>query len=133
WAAYCQSKLANLLFTSELQRRLNTAGSAVLSTAAHPGYVATNLQSHSGNVVIELAMAKIGNALFAQNESDGALPRLFAAFADVPGDSFAGPGRFKEMRGAPRLVGRSKRALDVPVARELWSVSEQLTGTRFPL
>jgi NAD(P)-dependent dehydrogenase (short-subunit alcohol dehydrogenase family) len=133
WPAYCQSKLANLLFTSELQRRLNAAGSDVLSTAAHPGYTATNLQSHSGNAVIEFAMGKIGNALLAQNESDGALPTLFAAFADVPGDSFAGPGGFKELRGAPRLVGRSKRALDVPVARQLWSVSEQLTGTKFPL
>jgi NAD(P)-dependent dehydrogenase (short-subunit alcohol dehydrogenase family) len=133
WPAYCQSKLANLLFTSELQRRLNAAGSAVLSTAAHPGYAATNLQSHSGNVLIEFAMGKVGNALFAQSESDGALPTLFAAFADIPGDSFAGPGGFKEIRGAPRLVGRSKRALDVPVARQLWSVSEQLTGTKFPL
>jgi NAD(P)-dependent dehydrogenase (short-subunit alcohol dehydrogenase family) len=133
WPAYCQSKLANLLFTSELQRRLNAAGSAVLSTAAHPGYAATNLQSHSGNPLIEFAMGKVGNALFAQSESDGALPTLFAAFADIPGDSYAGPGGFKEIRGAPRLVGRSKRALDVPVARQLWSVSEQLTGTKFPL
>jgi NAD(P)-dependent dehydrogenase (short-subunit alcohol dehydrogenase family) len=133
WPAYCQSKLANLLFTSELQRRLNAAGSDVLSTAAHPGYTATNLQSHSGNAVIEFAMGKVANALFAQKESDGALPTLFAAFADIPGDSFAGPGGFKEIRGAPRLVGRGKRALDVPVARQLWSVSEQLTGTKFPL
>ena len=115
--AYGQSKLANLLFTSELQRRLNAAGSAVLSTAAHPGYAATNLQSHSGNGLMEFAMGKVGNALFAQSESDGALPTLFAAFADIPGDSFAGPSGFKEMRGAPRLVGRSKRALDVAVAQ----------------
>ena len=78
-------------------------------------------------------MGKVANALFAQTESDGALPTLFAAFADIPGDSFAGPGGFREIRGAPRLVGRSKRALDVPVARQLWSVSEQLTGTSFPL
>ena len=63
--------------------------------------------------VMDFVMGKIGNALFAQSESDGALPTLFAAFADIPGDSFAGPGGFQEMRGAPRLVGRSKRALDV--------------------
>jgi NAD(P)-dependent dehydrogenase (short-subunit alcohol dehydrogenase family) len=133
WPAYCQSKLANLLFTFELQQRLDAAGSSVISTAAHPGYAATNLQSHSGNPLIEVAMAKIGNVLFAQSESAGALPTLFAAFADIPGNSFAGPGGFNELRGTPRLVGRSKRALDVPVARQLWSVSEQLTGTQFPL
>jgi len=132
WAAYGQSKLANLLFTSELQRRLNAAGSSILSEAAHPGYASTNLQSHSGNAVMEV-MGKIGNALLAQTDSEGALPTLFAAFAEIPGDSFAGPSGFKEMRGAPHLVGRSKRALDVAVARQLWSVSEQLTGTQFPL
>ncbi len=133
FAAYAQSKLANLLFTSELQRRLNAAGSAVLSTAAHPGYASTNLQSHSGSSLMDFAMGKIGNALLAQSESAGALPTLFAAFAQIPGDSYAGPSGFQEMRGAPHLVGRSKRALDVAVARQLWWVSEQLTGTQFPL
>ncbi len=133
WAAYGQSKLANLLFTSELQRRLIAAGSPVLSEAAHPGYAATNLQSHSESGFWELAMGRIGNSLFAQSDSAGALPTLFAAFADIPGDSFAGPGGFQEMRGAPRLVGRSKRARDPEVARRLWDVSEELTGTRFPL
>jgi NAD(P)-dependent dehydrogenase (short-subunit alcohol dehydrogenase family) len=133
WAAYGQSKLANLLFTSELQRRLTAAGSPVLSEAAHPGYAATNLQSHSESGFWELAMGRIGNSLFAQSDSAGALPTLFAAFADIPGDSFAGPGGFQEMRGAPRLVGRSSRARDADVARRLWDVSEELTGTHFPL
>ena len=133
WPAYGQSKLANLLFTTELQRRLTTSGSTVLSTAAHPGYAATNLQSQSGSGFWDFLMGRLGNALFAQSESGGALPTLYAAVADVPGGSYAGPGGQQGMAGAPRLVGRSKRALDEAVARRLWDVSEQLTDTRFPL
>src|SRR5271163_4987515 len=82
--AYGQSKLANLLFTSELQRRLTDAGSPVLATAAHPGYAATNLQFHSANRVFDL-LGAAGNRLLAQSEDDGALPTLYAALADVPG------------------------------------------------
>ena len=133
WAAYGQSKLANLLFTKELQRRLTAAGSPVLSTAAHPGYAATNLQSHSGSGFWDLLVGRVGNTLFAQSESAGALPTLYAAFADIPGDSFAGPGGMQGMRGAPRPVKRSKRAQDEAVARRLWVVSEELTDTHFPL
>jgi hypothetical protein len=70
--------------------------------------------------------------LFAQDENGGALPTLYAAVADVPGNSFAGPGGFMEQRGAPKLVGRSAAAQDADVARRLWEVSEQLTGVRFP-
>ena len=132
WAAYGQSKLANLLFTKELQRRLTAAGSPVLSTAAHPGYAATDLQFHSGSGLWD-AFGRLGNSLFAQSESAGALPTLYAAFADIPGDSFIGPGGMQGMRGAPRPVKRSRRAQDEAVARRLWEVSEQLTDTRFPL
>jgi NAD(P)-dependent dehydrogenase (short-subunit alcohol dehydrogenase family) len=132
WPAYGQSKLANLLFTKELQHRLSAAGSPVLSTAAHPGYASTNLQTHSGSGMWDW-FGQVGNSLFAQSEAAGALPTLYAAVADIPGDSFAGPGGFREMRGAPKLVGRSKRAQDEAVARRLWEVSEELTDTRFPL
>jgi NAD(P)-dependent dehydrogenase (short-subunit alcohol dehydrogenase family) len=132
WQAYGQSKLANLLFTSELQRRLNEAGSPVLATAAHPGYAATNLQFHSGSRPVEL-VSRIGNRLLAQDEDGGALPTLYAAVADIPGDSFAGPSGFMEQRGAPKLVGRKATAKDAAVARRLWEVSEELTGVRFPL
>src|SRR4051794_27155028 len=132
WGAYGQSKLANLLFTAELQRRLDAVGSDVLATAAHPGYAATNLQSHSEHRAERLLMAT-GNRLLAQDEHGGALPTLYAAVADVPGNSFAGPGGFLEQRGAPKLVGRSAAAQDTAVARRLWDVSEQLTGVRFPL
>lgn len=133
WRAYGQSKLANLLFTAELQRRLTAAGSTVRATAAHPGYAATNLQSHSGKGWLDFGMGRIGNALFAQSAEGGALPTLYAAVAEIPGNSFAGPGGWAEQRGAPRLVGRTKAAWDVDVARRLWDVSEELTGVRFPL
>jgi NAD(P)-dependent dehydrogenase (short-subunit alcohol dehydrogenase family) len=132
WRAYGQSKLANLLFTAELQRRLTAAGSGVLATAAHPGYAATNLQFHSQRRSLDL-LSKAGNRLLAQDENGGALPTLYAAVADIPGNSFAGPGGFMEQRGAPKLVGRSAAAQDADVAHRLWETSEQLTGVRFPL
>jgi NAD(P)-dependent dehydrogenase (short-subunit alcohol dehydrogenase family) len=132
WRAYGQSKLANLLFTAELQRRLTATGSAVLATAAHPGYAATNLQFHSGHRSLDLLNAA-GNRLLAQDEDGGALPTLYAAVAEIPGNSFAGPSRFMEQRGPAKLVGRSKGAQDSDVARRLWDVSEELTGVRFPL
>jgi len=132
WRAYGQSKLANLLFSSELQRRLTAAGSPVLATAAHPGYAATNLQFHSQRRALDL-ISVVGNRLIAQDEDGGALPTLFAAVADVPGDGYAGPGGFMEVRGAPKLVKRSRAAQDAVLARRLWEVSEELTGVRFPL
>jgi len=132
WRAYGQSKLANLLFTSELQRRLSAAGSTVLANAAHPGYASTNLQFHSGRRAFDL-VGSVGNRLLAQDENGGSLPTLYAAVADVPGDSFAGPGGFMEQHGPPKLVGRSKAAQDTDVARRLWEVSEQLSGVGFGL
>jgi NAD(P)-dependent dehydrogenase (short-subunit alcohol dehydrogenase family) len=132
WRAYGQSKLANLLFTSELQRRLSDAGSAVLATAAHPGYSATNLQFHSGRRTLDL-LSSVGNRVIAQDEDAGALPTLYAAVADVPPNSFAGPDGLMEMRGKPKLVGRSKAAKDGDTARRLWEASEELTGLRFAL
>jgi NAD(P)-dependent dehydrogenase (short-subunit alcohol dehydrogenase family) len=133
WAAYGQSKLANLLFTSELQRRLTEAGSPVKATAAHPGYVATNLQSHSDSQAARLLMT-LGNLTVAQGVADGALPTLYAAVADIPGDSFAGPsGPFGlGLRGSAKLTGRSAAARDAEAARRLWAASETLTGVRFP-
>jgi NAD(P)-dependent dehydrogenase (short-subunit alcohol dehydrogenase family) len=124
-----QSKLANLLFTAELQRRLATAGSDVLSTAAHPGYAATNLdtrQTRLGNLA-----ARALSLAFAQSAAAGALPTLYAAVAEVPGNSYAGPA-FHEWRGPPLLVGRSPRAADPDAALRLWDLSEQLTGVRWP-
>ncbi|MFE5294782.1 oxidoreductase [Isoptericola sp. NPDC056618] len=128
-AAYGQSKLANLLFTAELQRRLTAAGSPLTAVAAHPGWAATQLLSERRGVQHLVHRLSVP---VAQSAEDGALPTLYAAVADVPGDSYAGPSGFLEGRGAPTLVGRSARARDAAVARRLWDVSEALTGTTFP-
>jgi NAD(P)-dependent dehydrogenase (short-subunit alcohol dehydrogenase family) len=131
WAAYGQSKLATLLFTAELQRRLAATGSPVLATAAHPGYAATNLFAGAAKWY-EPWMA-IVTRLVAQDAESGALPTLYAAVAEIPGNSYVGPGGVMELRGAPKLVGRSQAAQDMGAARRLWDVSEQLTGVRFAL
>ncbi len=132
WRAYAQSKLANLLFTAELQRRLAEAGSPVLSMAAHPGYAATNLQSHSGSRLLRLAMEELGNRLLAQDAAGGALPTLYVSVADLPGNTFAGPSGLGGLRGAPAPCARSGAASDAAAAARLWQVSEQLTGVTFP-
>ncbi|MCF2570612.1 SDR family NAD(P)-dependent oxidoreductase [Brevibacterium sp. UCMA 11754] len=130
--AYGQSKLANLLFTSELQRRLTECSSPVIAIAAHPGLAATNLFGRSGHRVRDaISAAAIG--LISQSEQHGALPTLCAATADIPGNSYVGPGGFQQTRGEPKLVGRSAEASDAEVARRLWTVSEELTGIGFPL
>ncbi|WP_017599266.1 oxidoreductase [Nocardiopsis lucentensis] len=129
--AYAQSKLANLLFTLELQRRLEAAGSPVLATAAHPGYAATNLQSHAANPLARALMA-VGNRLIAQSGAVGALPTIYAATQDVPGAAFAGPTKMGGTRGVPGLCSRSEAAWDSIAARRLWTVSEELTGVEFP-
>ena len=132
WRAYGQSKLANLLFMAELQRRLVDAGSSIRVTGAHPGYAATNLQNHSENIVHDAFMA-VGNRVFAQSEAMGALPTLYAATQDVPGNTYIGPDGLGEGRGHPRVVGRSGAARDEETARALWELSEEMTGVAFPL
>jgi NAD(P)-dependent dehydrogenase (short-subunit alcohol dehydrogenase family) len=132
WAAYQQSKLSNLLFTLELQRRLTAAGSTVRALAAHPGYSATNLQFHSESRLEDRLLA-IGNRLFAQTDEAGARPILFAATQDLPGASYVGPDGIGERRGYPKLVGRTAEASDVETAKALWTLSEELTGVKFPL
>ncbi|MEA2244976.1 MAG: hypothetical protein QOD24_4532 [Solirubrobacteraceae bacterium] len=132
WRAYGQSKLANLLFTLELQRRLAEGGAPVRAYAAHPGYASTNLQGHTSSVLQHGLMA-VGNRLFAQSPEIGALPTLFAATQDLPGASYVGPGGFQETRGYPALARRTARAMDADTARRLWELSEQLTGTTFPV
>ncbi len=132
WRAYGQSKLANLLFTAELQRRLDAAGSSVRAVAAHPGWAATNLQNRTENRLQNAVMA-IGNKVIAQSDEKGALPTLFAATQDLPGNSYVGPDGFQEQRGHPTLVGRSGAARDTETAEKLWTLSEELTGVAFPL
>ena len=131
-AAYGQSKLANLLFSLELQRRLAEAGSRVRSLAAHPGWAATNLQGRSGSRLVDGGM-KLGNKLLAQSDRMGALPTLAAATQDLPGGSYLGPNGFQELRGYPTLVGRTPEASDPELARTLWDASARLTGVDFPV
>jgi NAD(P)-dependent dehydrogenase (short-subunit alcohol dehydrogenase family) len=132
WRAYGQSKLANLLFTLELSRRLAEAGSDVRALAAHPGYAATNLQAHTGNP-LQHALMWIGNRVIAQSDEAGARPTVYAATEDLPSGSYVGPDGPGEMRGKPKLVGRSKAAQDAETARALWARSEELTQVSWPL
>lgn len=130
WSAYGQSKLANLLFTYELQRRLAAAGSSVKAVAAHPGYASTNLQAHTESVQDKL-MA-VGNRIFAQSAEMGALPMLYAAAApDVAGGSYLGPDGLFEQRGHPKVVGSNNKSRDEKTAGALWSLSENLTGVEY--
>jgi NAD(P)-dependent dehydrogenase (short-subunit alcohol dehydrogenase family) len=132
WAAYGQSKLANLLFTLELQRRLAAARSPVRAMAAHPGYAATNLQSHTGDA-LQTAFMRFANVFIAQSERAGAEPTVYAATEDLPGGTYVGPGGPGEVRGRPKVVGRSRAAMDETMARRLWERSEALTGVTFPV
>jgi NAD(P)-dependent dehydrogenase (short-subunit alcohol dehydrogenase family) len=129
WMAYGQSKLANLLFMMELQRRLDAAGSPLRSVAAHPGYSATNLQFHTQSFQDQIM--GVFNHVIAQSAAMGALPTLYAATTDVPGAAYAGPDGLFEQRGHPKLVDMSGAAKDPDAARRLWEVSEELTGVSY--
>lgn len=138
WDAYGQSKLANLLFTYELQRRLDSTGvDSVMSVACHPGYADTNLQ-HRGpeqfGSTLRLWMIKAANAVIAQDAEDGVLPLLYAATAsDMTGGDYAGPGGLMNMRGHPEKQHSSDRSYDETTAERLWKVSEELTGVDYSL
>jgi NAD(P)-dependent dehydrogenase (short-subunit alcohol dehydrogenase family) len=132
WGAYGQSKLANLMFCFELQRRSTEAGDVLRSLAAHPGYASTNLQFAAPDRFYEKAFMWAGNRLFAQSADMGALPTLYAATASgVPGGTFIGPGGFAEQRGYPKIVTAARKAYDEEAWRRLWEVSEQLTGVHY--
>jgi NAD(P)-dependent dehydrogenase (short-subunit alcohol dehydrogenase family) len=128
WNAYGQSKLANLLFALELDRRLRAVGSTVKSLAAHPGYAATNLQ-RSGPPMFDRLVMVASNALIAQSDEMGALPILYAATQPgLEGGTYIGPDGFQEQRGHPKIVKPSARAGDPDTARRLWEVSERMTA-----
>ncbi|MEE6209182.1 oxidoreductase [Salarchaeum sp. III] len=137
WAAYAQSKLANVLFAYELDRRLRTAGASVTSVACHPGYAATNLQLRGpeaeGSRLRTLAM-KAANVVVAQSAERGAWPLLYAATnPDIDGGEYIGPTGLFNMRGHPGRQESSERSHDDDTARRLWGVSEDLTGVTFAL
>jgi NAD(P)-dependent dehydrogenase (short-subunit alcohol dehydrogenase family) len=124
--AYAQSKLANLLFTYELQRRFEALGVDTMAVAAHPGWTATNLSAH-------WRIIHMLNPFIAQKPEMGALPALYAATSpDVQGGDFYSPGGWQELRGYPRKVRSSDSSYDCAVAAKLWTVSEELTGIRYP-
>jgi NAD(P)-dependent dehydrogenase (short-subunit alcohol dehydrogenase family) len=132
WPAYGQSKLANLLFTYELDRRARAAGRDLAAVAAHPGYAATHLMAAgpeaSGRAFVGQVM-ELGTSLFAQSSTDGARPQIYAAtMPDVRGGDYFGPDGVGEMRGAPVRVTSTRRARDREAATRLWEVSERLTG-----
>ncbi|MEY9840947.1 oxidoreductase [Streptacidiphilus sp. EB103A] len=129
WQAYSQSKLANLLFTLELQRRLEAAGSEVRALSAHPGVAATGLTRSMGR--LRSGIVGLGTRLAGQRKPEyGALPTLYAATQDLPGGSYVGPGGRSGER--PREEEPVAAGRDPEVARRLWDLSEKLTGVTFP-
>lgn len=131
-AAYGQSKLSNLLFVSELQRRLSARSSSVIATAAHPGLAATNLFNSSDDNSLDARVSRAFTRVVAQSEQGGARPTLCAAVADIPPGSYIGPTGPFELRGRPGFASRSAKSTDTELARRLWAVSEDLTGVAFP-
>jgi len=135
WTAYSQSKIANLYFMFELDRRLRKAKAGVMSVACHPGYSATELQAAGprmeGSTLMERIM-DLGNLLFSQDAATGALPTLYAATApDVQGGDYIGPDGIGELWGHPKKVDTVSRARDSEIAARLWTVSEDATGVRY--
>jgi NAD(P)-dependent dehydrogenase (short-subunit alcohol dehydrogenase family) len=127
-AAYGQSKLANLMFTYDLQRRLAAKGENTIAVAAHPGLSDTELMRHMPGFLVPAV------SLVAQSAAKGALPTLRAATdPDVRGGQYYGPDGLGEASGNPKVVGSSKQSRDVQIQERLWSVSEQLTGVTFPV
>jgi len=135
WHVYGQTKLANLLFTGELERRLREAGLPVKALAAHPGFSGTHLAANGQYGRAQGGIASVLDGAIravAQSAAAGAWPTLMAATADLPGDSYCGPSHRREMSGPPTLVGRTRLARDRDAARRLWEISEKTTGITYP-
>ncbi len=135
WSVYGQSKLANLLFTLELQARLSGIGSAAIAVAAHPGFSNTNLQSGHAKATgsrIEESINGVVNRVVSQSAQMGALPQLYAATSPaVRGGEYIGPDGFLEMRGYPKVVQPNNRGKDTVDAARLWAESVRLTGVDY--
>jgi NAD(P)-dependent dehydrogenase (short-subunit alcohol dehydrogenase family) len=132
WKVYSDTKLANLLFTYELHRRLSAAGAAAISVAAHPGTSATSLVRNSTDNPLWGAVMSIGVRVIGQSDEQGALPQLYAATApDVQGGDYFGPDGIGEQRGYPKRVDSVRATKDEQTAKRLWTVSEELTGVTY--
>jgi NAD(P)-dependent dehydrogenase (short-subunit alcohol dehydrogenase family) len=135
WQVYSQTKLANLLFTYELERRCREAGLPVKALAAHPGFAGTHLAANgqygrsSGGIasVLDAAIKVV-----SQSPAAGAWPTLMAATADLPGATYCGPSGLAEMGGTPQVVGSTRLSHDEDAQRRLWELSEQTTGISYP-
>jgi NAD(P)-dependent dehydrogenase (short-subunit alcohol dehydrogenase family) len=137
WMAYGQSKLANLLFAFELDRRLRAAELDMLSVACHPGIASTNLGYAGPRMLgspLGETLVQLYTSIIAQPAADGALPTLFAGFAhDVRGGDYIGPDGLGEMRGNPKKVSSSFMSRSHAIARRLWQVSEEATSVQFAI
>ena len=135
WVAYGESKLANLLFMRELDRRARGAGLSLTSVAAHPGYAATHLQTSGpqmGGKSLSARVMAAATPVLGQAPEMGALPSLYAAtYPGLPGGTYVGPSRWMEMRGTPKVVAMSRAARDENAAARLWELSEKATGVTF--
>jgi NAD(P)-dependent dehydrogenase (short-subunit alcohol dehydrogenase family) len=135
FGAYSQSKLADLIFQQELQRRLTATASPILSTGAHPGYAITNLQvtgpGENVSFLMRFGMAVL-KPFLSQDAAHGALPTLFAATAPeaTPG-GYYGPSGFQELKGHPVPAKITAAAKDITLAKQLWTATERLTGVTF--
>jgi NAD(P)-dependent dehydrogenase (short-subunit alcohol dehydrogenase family) len=131
WGSYSRSKLANLMFTFELDRRLKERNLPVIALACHPGYSATELmgKSREGRTgqILQAAFSLVG-----QPSSMGALPTLMAATADLPGSTYVGPSNLFQMRGLPKVVRPRRLALGQEAQRRLWQLSEAAVGLHYP-
>lgn len=135
WTAYARSKLANLLFTFELQRRFEGADVAAISVACHPGYASTNLQRQwprFSGIPLMRRMSDLATNVVAQDASTAALPTAYAATAShVDGGDFIGPGGFMGLRGPPGKTTASRHARDEKAGARLWTLSVERTGVRY--
>jgi NAD(P)-dependent dehydrogenase (short-subunit alcohol dehydrogenase family) len=135
WPAYGQSKLANLLFTYELERWLRKHGKRSIAVVAHPGYSSTNLQGVGPKMEsssLGAFIMKLGGVLLAQSAEMGALPQVYAAIhPELAGGQYVGPDGLMEMSGFPRVVSSNAASRDEAVAARLWQVSERLTKVAF--
>ena len=132
-AVYAQSKLANLMFALELDRRARASGSRLLSVAAHPGVATTGFVGAIGLPAWQAAIGNTAIRIFGQDAEAGAWPGIYAAcMPDVSGGQYWGPDGFREIRGRPRLAKIEAQASERPAAARLWTISEELTGVVFP-
>jgi len=132
WPTYAQTKLANLLFTYELDRRLRAAELPVRALAAHPGAVNSRLISNGSSFGPLSRIADAAYPLVSQRPAQGAWPSLMAATADLPGGTYVGPSGLAEMQGPPRVVASTRLSHDQIAQRRLWDISEKTTGISYP-